>query len=228
MISILIHCYLFGLLLYLRPDYQSVIKEYIDVSVFDLKQEIKDEVQEHLLSAPKPLQELAQKIPSVAKMVAPQAKFTPSPNLDEGPLKEYIDHEDIGLGGIGKLPNEGSEEGNALGAVNGGGTLADIARQKSDRALWDEYGNEIRKRCMKRLHYPGQAAKNGWQGDVDVLIKIATSGEISFEVKQGSHYRILDQQAMDMVRQSAAEFPLPEKYRGKQIQIIIPVAFRIQ
>lgn len=228
LISILIHCLLFGLLLYFRPDYRSAIKEYIDVSVFDLKQEIKEEVEEHLLSAPKPVQELAQKIPSVAKMVAPQAKFNPSQNVDEGPVKEYIDHDDIGVGGIGKLPDEGSDEGSASGAVNGGGTLSDIARQKFDRELWEAYGSEISRRCLKHLHYPQQAQRNAWQGDVDVWIKVSSAGEFSFEVKKGSQYLVLDKQALEMVKKAAAEVALPEKYRGKQIQIIIPVEFRLR
>ena len=229
LISALVHFSLFGVLLYLRPDYRMAIKEYIDVSVFDLKQEIKSEVQEHIDEAPKPIQEIAKKIPTVAKMVAPQARFDASNKTnDDGPIKEYIDNENIGLGGVGKLPDEGSESGSDSGAVNGGGTLADLAKQKFDRELWDMYGNEIRKRCLNHLHYPPQAIKNGWQGEADILIKISASGDITYEVVHGSKYLILDKQAMEMVRKAAAEFSLPEKYRGKQIQIIIPVAFVIK
>lgn len=228
-ISILAHLSLFGMLLYLRPEYRLAIKEYIDVSVFDLKQEIKAEVQEHIAEAPKPIQKVAEKIPSVAKMVAPQAKFSPGNKADDdAPIKEYIDQDDIGVGGIGRLPDEGSHEGGVFGAVNGGGTLADLVKQKFDRELWDAYGSEIRRRCLSHLHYPTQAIKNGWQGDVDVWIKISANGELVFEVKKGSQYLLLDKQALEMVKLAAQEFPLPEKYRGKAIQIIIPVTFRLK
>lgn len=161
-------------------------------------------------------------------MVAPQAKFTPEPNKDDGPVKEYIDHDDIGVGGLGKLPDEGSSEGNTSGAVNGGGTLSDIAKQKFDKELWEAYGSEISRRCLNHLHYPQQALRNGWQGEVDVWVKISSTGEFSFEVKKGAQYLVLDKQALEMVKKAAAEVALPEKYRGKQIQIIIPVEFRLR
>jgi len=226
-ISLLLHLMLFGLLLHFKPEYRNLVKEYVELTVFEFKKEVKEELDEHLITAPRKVKAAVESLTSAQAPLRQQADYTPSPAKSESDvIKEYVDHQDIGIGGVGALPERSGEGGAKQGYVYGdeGGTST-LGSARFDQGLWDDYGNEIRKRCLRRLHYPSMAARNGWQGETEILISISKAGLITTSIHRSANYKVLDMQALKMVKESVAEIELPKKYQGKDLNVIIPVAF---
>jgi periplasmic protein TonB len=77
--------------------------------------------------------------------------------------------------------------------------------------------------------YPVQAMERGWEGRVEIRITVRPTGAIeSARVKTPSGYRILDDQALDMVKRALARTPVPPALLGREFSVDIPVIFELQ
>lgn len=77
--------------------------------------------------------------------------------------------------------------------------------------------------------YPAQAMERGWEGRVEICITVRPTGAIeSARVKTPSGYRILDDQALDMVKRALARTPVPPALLGREFSVDIPVIFELQ
>jgi protein TonB len=92
-----------------------------------------------------------------------------------------------------------------------------------------EYRLDLMAFAKKFKRYPAQAMEKGWEGRVEIRVVVRPSGTIfSASIKTPSGYRILDDQALDMVRRAQTRTPIPPALRGREFTIDIPVIFELQ
>jgi protein TonB len=71
--------------------------------------------------------------------------------------------------------------------------------------------------------------ERGWQGRVEVRVVIGSNGDVTEAlIKRSSNYRILDDQALDMVKKGTGREPIPPALRGREFTLDIPVIFELQ
>ena len=76
--------------------------------------------------------------------------------------------------------------------------------------------------------YPRVALDNHWQGRVEVRMVIGANGAIaSLELRASTGHHVLDQEALDMIRQAKPQTPIPVALRGREFAIEIPVIFSL-
>ena len=245
-VSLLIHGLFAVALISMRHELPSPIKtpQFVEVTTFNLKKNEKEE----LFAAPTlPKQAPMPDAPpqkksgwAVVQRAVKQGKSptSPTPGIFSAE-KDYIDPNDISSDGIANTTYGEQESPGEAGAVHGntddpnalglGGAGAsgdgDGSGAVSDAELWNEYGSALQKLCERNKRYPVQAAQRGWQGKVEVLIQFSVSGAYHIGVQESCGHRILDNQAMEMVRKSAEELPVPQKYQGRAFKILIPIEF---
>ncbi|HZF20074.1 MAG TPA: energy transducer TonB [Burkholderiales bacterium] len=99
-----------------------------------------------------------------------------------------------------------------------------------DPSLLDAYRRALRDAADRYQRYPVQARQQGWEGRVEIRVIVDANGTMkSALVKSPSRYRILDEQALDMVKKAfkalAQSRPAP---RGREFTVDIPVVFELQ
>ncbi len=96
-----------------------------------------------------------------------------------------------------------------------------------DNAL-GQYGGLLGRAIAKQKSYPKIAARRGWQGKVLLDLKIDGNGNVlSAKVKESSGHKVLDVQAVKMVKR-AAPFPKPPlALRNSNFNLTVPVSFKL-
>lgn len=98
-----------------------------------------------------------------------------------------------------------------------------------DQAALDGYGLALSKTFSKFQRYPRLAQIRHWQGKVQVSLQIAAGGKlISASVSRSSGYEILDQQALEIVKQANPLPQVPEALQAKTFTVIVPILFRLE
>jgi len=130
-------------------------------------------------------------------------------------------------GGIGKTDGKvgisGSASASGKGGSGGGAALETGGTEKAKNRYLAEHFAYIRDKIFKNVSYPALARRMGWQGKVVLSFNIQTNGSIKDpQVARGSGYEILDQNALESLKESAP-FPRPPV----EAQIMIPVVYRL-
>ncbi len=101
--------------------------------------------------------------------------------------------------------------------------------EATDAGTLDQYRLALIDAARRYKRYPAQAMEKGWQGRVEIRLVIGANGVIqTVMVKTSSGYRILDDQAMDMVRRGKPLTQIPPALRGREFTVDIPVIFDLQ
>src|SRR2546427_1126655 len=97
----------------------------------------------------------------------------------------------------------------------------------ADASLLERYRLALIDAAKRYRRYPVQAMERGWQGRVEIRVVIGTNGTIKDAlIKTSSNYRILDDQALDMVKKAFAQ--IPPAPRGREFEVDVPVIFELQ
>jgi protein TonB len=109
-------------------------------------------------------------------------------------------------------------------------TIAKLPAEAVDPRLFDAYRLALIDAAQRYKHYPPPAIQKGWEGRVEIRVVVDANGTIkSALVKSSSRYRILDDQALDMVRRAfnalAQVQPAP---RGREFIVDVPVIFELR
>lgn len=92
-----------------------------------------------------------------------------------------------------------------------------------------EYAALLKSWLQGHMHYPHEARLKGQQGTVVVTVVMTRDGRIeSKELERSSGFRVLDQEALEMVRRAAPLPPLPPEMTELKLAIRIPVRFNIK
>ena len=104
------------------------------------------------------------------------------------------------------------------------------AAETVDPNLFDAYRLALIDAAKRYKRYPVQAMERGWEGRVEIRVVVDANGMIkSALVKSSSRYRVLDDQALEMVKKAfnalAQVQPAP---RGREFTVDVPVVFELQ
>lgn len=84
----------------------------------------------------------------------------------------------------------------------------------------------IAARRFKR--YPPLARERGWQGSVEVALSSSNSApRPQLTLSRSSGHVALDEQALAMIEQAAANTLLPEGLRGRNFRVLLPIEFSL-
>ena len=62
-----------------------------------------------------------------------------------------------------------------------------------------------------------------------MVVKFSAGGKLlSIAIEQSTRQKALDDQALEMVRQSLADLPLPSQMNGHEFKISVPVDFKLE
>lgn len=82
-------------------------------------------------------------------------------------------------------------------------------------------------RRLKR--YPPLAREHGWEGVVEVTVKLGRmQAQPATVVTRSSGFPILDEQALATIGRATRLVPVPASLRGKDVAIAVPVRFSLQ
>ena len=93
----------------------------------------------------------------------------------------------------------------------------------------ESYSAKLTKAIARQKRYPRIAQMRGWQGEIIIDLKIDGQGNlIKAKIKQGSEFKILDTEGMNMVKK-ASPFPKPPKeLESKIFNVVVPISFKLQ
>lgn len=98
-----------------------------------------------------------------------------------------------------------------------------------DPALLERYGRSLSSLFARQQQYPRLAALRGWEGEVQVRVTIARKGNIvATQIVRSSGFEVLDQNAIQLVASSGPLPRPPEALQNKELQIIVPVLFKLE
>ncbi len=96
----------------------------------------------------------------------------------------------------------------------------------TDEFKFMSYNRWLKVKVESVLHYPELAAISGYQGTLYILFDIMKDGSLGrLEVLKSSGYKILDDEALRAIRDSAPFQPLPDEWNMKQYSIRAAVLF---
>lgn len=98
-----------------------------------------------------------------------------------------------------------------------------------DSDVWDEYGSNLQRLCERNKQYPAIAIRRGYQGSGKVLVRFSAEGKTtSVTMAMSTGQKSLDDQAIEMVKKSLNELPVPAKFKGREFKLTIPVDFKLE
>ncbi|MRD73115.1 TonB family protein [Rhodocyclus tenuis] len=83
----------------------------------------------------------------------------------------------------------------------------------------------IQARRFKR--YPALARERVWEGVAEIAVAGGLAGVPLVSLARSSGYRVLDEQALDMLGRAAQATPLPDALRGREFRLVVPVRFSL-
>ena len=132
--------------------------------------------------------------------------------------------------GVGRGATEGPQ-GTTGGSASGSGTgVAMVPSGPSGGGAGSEYGSyyrHIRQRIQETLEYPPAARRRGIKGTVLLELLIKPDGAISAVVKVSSSHRLLDDAALETVRNLPRQ-PFPPGLAPRQLTVPLPVVFDLK
>ena len=97
------------------------------------------------------------------------------------------------------------------------------------KKVTDSYTNQLTRAIAKQKKYPKIAQMRQWQGEVLLNIEIDPQGNlVKVDILEESRYKILNNEAMDMVKR-ASPFPQPpEELILKNFTVLVPISFKLE
>ena len=97
------------------------------------------------------------------------------------------------------------------------------------KKVTDSYTNQLTRAIAKQKKYPKIAQMRQWHGEVLLNIEIDPQGNlVKADILEESRYKILNNEAIDMVKR-ASPFPQPpEELRLKNFTVLVPISFKLE
>ena len=101
------------------------------------------------------------------------------------------------------------------------------ARPQSE--LLERYRQRLGDLLARQHEYPRIAAMRGWEGEVRLRLKVARKGNLlGVVLDHSSGFDVLDQHAMAMLESLASLPPLPDALEANEIQVVVPVNYKLK
>lgn len=90
------------------------------------------------------------------------------------------------------------------------------------------YRQRLTELLAGQREYPRIAALRGWEGEVRLRLRVARKGNlVGVVLDRSSGFEVLDQHAQAMLAGLGNLPPLPEGLEGSEIQIVVPVSYKL-
>ena len=175
-----------------------------------------------------PLNSPAEPVAEAARVAAP-VETAPSASggaaVTTNPPASPDQTSQISAGGVGRATS------GPRGTTTGSGVaLAPVGPSGKGGTGGSEYGpyyRQIRQRIQETLGYPAAARRRGITGTVLLELLIKPDGAISAVVKESSSHRVLDDAALETVRNLPRQ-PFPAGLVPRQLTVPLPVMFDLK
>jgi len=98
-----------------------------------------------------------------------------------------------------------------------------------DPNLLAGYGQALSEAISRHQRYPRMAQMRGWQGTATVALKFGSGHKLLTAIlHKSSGHEILDEQALEMVRDAQPLPKPPESLRNRDFTVLVPIAFRLK
>ncbi len=96
-------------------------------------------------------------------------------------------------------------------------------------ALRKGFSSSVWAKIAEAKYYPGIAQKRGWQGNPVIEFQVGKNGDLlSYSVAIASPYKILDQAALEAVKNARPYPKIPERLQLNSIRFKLPISFTIE
>ena len=160
------------------------------------------------------------------------------PDVSNKTLTTAVEHSNQAQASGGFAPESGAanqSDGAASGASGGTDASRTVRQTASHAAGRGSHKDDLHRyradliavaRGIKA--YPTLARERGWEGTVEVELRFNASTRLSDvnTVRSGGH-RLLDEQALEIVRLAATSVPLPNSLASADFRLLLPVVFRL-
>lgn len=103
------------------------------------------------------------------------------------------------------------------------------AAAPAGEALLDAYRRQLHALVATPRDYPRLAALRGWEGEVRLRLRIARKGNLlAVQLDRSSGFDILDRHALAWLEQYGDFPPLPERWEGSDLQVVIPIHYKLR
>ena len=100
---------------------------------------------------------------------------------------------------------------------------------RSQSSLLAAYRQSLTEIFAGQQQYPRVAALRGWEGEVRLRLRVARKGNLlAVQLDHSSGFDILDQHALAILQQLATLPPLPEGLEANEIQVVVPVNYKLK
>lgn len=95
--------------------------------------------------------------------------------------------------------------------------------------MLDAYRRQLNALVAAPRDYPRLAALRGWEGEVRLRLRIARKGNLlAVQLDRSSGFEVLDQHALALLGQYGDFPPLPERWEGSDLQVVIPIHYKLK
>lgn len=92
-----------------------------------------------------------------------------------------------------------------------------------------EYRGQLAALLNRPRDYPPVAAMRGWEGEVRLRVRIARKGNLlAVSLERSSGFGVLDQHALAALERQGDFPPLPERWEGNEMQLVVPIHYRLR
>ncbi len=100
---------------------------------------------------------------------------------------------------------------------------------RSQSSLLAAYRQSLTEIFASQQQYPRVAALRGWEGEVRLRLRVARKGNLlAVQLDHSSGFDVLDQHALAMLQQLASLPPLPDGLEASEIQVVVPVNYKLK
>ncbi len=104
-----------------------------------------------------------------------------------------------------------------------------LAAVPAGEALLDAYRRQLQALVSAPRDYPRLAALRGWEGEVRLRLRIARKGQLlAVQLDRSSGFEVLDQHALARLADHGDFPPLPERWEGGELQVVIPIHYKLR
>ena len=115
------------------------------------------------------------------------------------------------------------------GDVRPSGVVASPAQEEGVSAeAVRQYRTSLAISAKRFKRYPALARERGWEGEVEIVLdfrRTLPGPEVSLASSSGK--ALLDDQAMEMIRQAARATEVPDTLKGRNFRMLMPIRFSL-
>lgn len=90
-----------------------------------------------------------------------------------------------------------------------------------------DYIKTVQLKIINAVYYPQEAKELGWEGTVNLILRLASSGDLKeATISQSSGYKALDDAALEVVQKQSPYSAFPHQVKLEELKIQVPIVYR--